>query len=78
MAENGNGNGNGRWSALYRQIATWAVIGFIGLCTWAYTDLCAKNERKVDKDQYCRDISEIKSGINQIVQWHVQPDKGNK
>jgi hypothetical protein len=81
MAENGNGN---RFVPMKLLISILLALLFAASSiiiadtrsgvTTAQVKIDQLQKDKVDKEQYCRDINEIKAGINSLVKMHM----GNK
>jgi hypothetical protein len=77
MPENGNSKYvTQKWLVWVLASLVFAASGIIVADTRsgisnAQTKIDALKDTKVDKEQYCRDISEIKTGINRLVEMHM-------
>ncbi len=79
MAENGKKYPTWQW------LAGLLLMLVLAISAWAWNDTrtCIKDntaaiQLKVDKEQYYKDITEIKAGLNKIIDIHLGNGKGKK
>lgn len=74
MAENGNGNKYPTWKWLV-DILLAAVAFFLIVFM---SNISAQIDKKLDKEQYYKDIKEMKEKIDCIYSWHLPPELRGK
>ena len=63
---NGNGKGSVTWKWVVGVLVGVLMLIASSVLSGMQTDIKALHQNKVDKDQYCRDISEIKDSLKDI------------
>ncbi len=73
-----NENGSG---PTWKIIAKVAAIIIFGMVSWftanTHSRVADLEKSKVDKEQYYRDVGDIKNGINSLMEMHLE-DKGKR